>query len=266
MTACHFLRLPGELRNRIYELALLEPNGIPLTIDDHTITSSRRTRPSNDDFNFAAKSYAYSRTLLLGLPHTCRRIRAETLKIYYSINELVLYFEGVQVLGYRGDVWNGENQGNQLMKWCKMIGVDKAKEIRKLRLDFGAIEGSGQGDLCLELANSFTTSAKKMLHLELKLAFEIDFGRSYAKIGAPKSTIKVELGDLEAGKEEVRGAARLACEQIKTMNKVLFSLWMCVNGEELVLLSFLGKIPAKVESHLPKAAGDTIKDSKDDKQ
>lgn len=62
---CHLLKLPGEMRNRIYEYALISPNKIQVTPTGYNINS--------------------------GLLGTCKEIRAEAHGIFYADNTFGLH-------------------------------------------------------------------------------------------------------------------------------------------------------------------------------
>ncbi|KAI9723734.1 MAG: hypothetical protein M1812_001034 [Candelaria pacifica] len=78
-----FLKLPGELRNRIYELTLVKDTPIELFSDTIDISPSTRAQK---DLVFVRKNLA------AGLLRTCRQIYKETVRIFYGDN--TFYFTG----------------------------------------------------------------------------------------------------------------------------------------------------------------------------
>ncbi|KAK5117733.1 hypothetical protein LTR85_008708 [Meristemomyces frigidus] len=67
-------RLPAELRNRIYELALFIPGGIRLDLGDEYPSMARELQEQQ----------------LLALTQTCRQLRAESRQIFYAGNVFVV--------------------------------------------------------------------------------------------------------------------------------------------------------------------------------
>ncbi|KAK3650691.1 hypothetical protein LTR56_006096 [Elasticomyces elasticus] len=68
-------KMPGELRNRVAELVLYEPDGVDITIADGHATC--RNPPS--------------------LPSVCRQLRTETAKMYFAINEFTIFTECLDI-------------------------------------------------------------------------------------------------------------------------------------------------------------------------
>ncbi|KAK4963318.1 hypothetical protein LTR10_000946 [Elasticomyces elasticus] len=67
--------IPAELRNRIAELALYEPDGVEIKIASGRSTC--RNPPS--------------------LPSVCRQLREETYKMYFAVNEFTIYTDCLEI-------------------------------------------------------------------------------------------------------------------------------------------------------------------------
>lgn len=80
---CHLLKLPAELRNYIYELAIVQPSGI-------VIGPWRKLPPSKEPQKQPA------------LTRTCRQVRSEALPIFYGKNVLELEIASITLRSYEG--------------------------------------------------------------------------------------------------------------------------------------------------------------------
>lgn len=121
-------RLPAELRNEIYELALTEPYGIVLDVNNHP----------------AAAKYVYPKTIdtktilrcprpAISLLSTCKQIRDEARSIYFSVNKLVLFF------CYRTATDRAYEWITHLTKWMEAVGPAQAAQLRRVEFDVGLV-------------------------------------------------------------------------------------------------------------------------------
>lgn len=98
--ACHFLRLSAELRNIIYDLALIKDDPINLWSgsEDVDIVAARRARQSTgshvrtsyrggDPVPVAAEILAMRQGLAVNLLRTCKKINAEATPMFYGGND-----------------------------------------------------------------------------------------------------------------------------------------------------------------------------------
>lgn len=121
-------RLPAELRNHVYELALLEHNEHSRTID----LESWAGKP----FHFSAlgDEEFLEPLRITGLPQACRQIRRESLRIYYSINRFYFETEYLKSLDKDSIV-------EKLQEFARRIGPRQAKEIRDVTINLGTVKG-----------------------------------------------------------------------------------------------------------------------------
>lgn len=109
--SCPFLDLPGEIRNEIYSLAMLEGCTISLElIDKDTFRHSYRNKNKVEQAECPAR-----RAVVLAL--TCKQIHQESLSLFYGNNKFKL-----------------ENFG-ELKAFIKAIGEGNARAIRYVAVD-----------------------------------------------------------------------------------------------------------------------------------
>ncbi|KAK3645658.1 hypothetical protein LTR56_003741 [Elasticomyces elasticus] len=112
-----FLRLPPEIRNRIYELCI--PSGY-----EHSLPSSVRCR-----------SWHHQQTDEPAVSKTCREVRCETLPIYYNCNTfnfhaLLHNFNGLLAHCERIRVWNVKKIAHISVHICEMEIANRTLTIR----------------------------------------------------------------------------------------------------------------------------------------
>lgn len=123
-------RLPGELRNKIYELVLFEPDGIVIchaSVHDHTLTRAS-LKPNGTKLPHA---------LLAGLPCVCKEIRNETSGIYFTINTKFTY-----LTYHYTQIKDVAQWFAPLIRWIYTIGVPQFASFRDVTLDLGTVSRS----------------------------------------------------------------------------------------------------------------------------
>lgn len=132
MDASPMNKLPGELRNRIYELVADSPQGLHF-----------RKHNKDESFSWCENDVSARKPDLadvMALSRTCKQIRQEALSIFYSINTFIFYprfwtfgfkMTRAQTRSYCTDL-------GVLRQWLKGIGRVNASCIKTLVLDLGA--------------------------------------------------------------------------------------------------------------------------------
>ncbi|KAF1840336.1 uncharacterized protein K460DRAFT_437402 [Cucurbitaria berberidis CBS 394.84] len=80
--SCYFFRLPGELRNRVYQFSLSEPEGLRYHQNSDSVGFYRRTETSKNDSHDSEANQ---------LKYVCRRLNQETRGLGIRYN--MLYFD-----------------------------------------------------------------------------------------------------------------------------------------------------------------------------
>ncbi|KAK3654049.1 hypothetical protein LTR56_003485 [Elasticomyces elasticus] len=116
-----FMRLPPEIRNRVYELCIPSGNEYPLPSPVRCYTRH------------------YSRSYEPAISKTCREVRCETLPIYYNCNTFNFHalrynFDGLRAHCERIRVWNVKKVAQINLHICEM-------EIAKCRFTIRCAEG-----------------------------------------------------------------------------------------------------------------------------
>lgn len=113
-------KLRAELRNRIYELALLQPDGVVLRTYAHGVRS--RNAP-------------------IALTTVCRQIRAETDSMFYSINNFVVETEILQTMGpyrsSRSPAVAARRLPQHTLDWLWKLGTNRTSHLKAVTLDLG---------------------------------------------------------------------------------------------------------------------------------
>lgn len=126
MEASLFGRLSGELRNLIYEWALLERHDEPQIIDlEKCPDETFRFTPSND---------VSASLSIFGLPQTCKQIRRESLRLYYSLNRFHFETEYLKTQDKDGII-------EALQDFVHKIGPGQAREMRDVTINLGTVKG-----------------------------------------------------------------------------------------------------------------------------
>lgn len=134
MDAAPLQKLPAELRNRIYELALYCPRGIVLDPD--------RYRPAfwengkllyRNDYDDPASTH-----FTLALPATCRQLRADTHMMFYAINKFTISTKCSTRIHSFGFGPPGSNlKLSNLKKWLAVIGAVALSHLTHVCIDLG---------------------------------------------------------------------------------------------------------------------------------
>lgn len=119
MEASLFAKLPGEIRNHIYELALYQPSGITA-------------------FTTAPRPHLFKPTdtgSILALTQTCKAIREESSTIFYEANKFIL------ITKYLGEQYDGgENRSASntgLCVWLDLLGKQNTNALSHVEIDIG---------------------------------------------------------------------------------------------------------------------------------
>jgi hypothetical protein len=115
-------KLPGELRNRIYELALFQPGGITVFVSALRPHLFKPTDTSN----------------ILALTEICKDIRHESSPIVYETNKfsLISKYLGEQ---YSGDIRTARNTQWEtgLCVWLHQLGKRNVNALSHVEIDIG---------------------------------------------------------------------------------------------------------------------------------
>jgi hypothetical protein len=122
MEASLFNKLPGELRNRIYELALLQFDGVTVFVPGIRPHLFRPTETKN----------------ILALTETCKEMHNEASPVFYRVNKFVLISK---YLGerYSGDIQNARNSQwkRGLCDWLALLGSRNTAALTHVEVDIG---------------------------------------------------------------------------------------------------------------------------------
>lgn len=136
-------KLPGELRNRIYELALYHPNGVRLRED----STDRYTR--HHELAIFGILHKLGHRHVLALAQTCRVVRMECQLLFFQLNDfhvssslwdgpdfdlpgdpgMASVIEAPHPFSYHRDAWNS---------WLTQIGPCNAASLDRMVVDLGS--------------------------------------------------------------------------------------------------------------------------------
>lgn len=115
-------KLPGELRNRIYELALFQCGGVTVFVSGTRPHLFLPTETKN----------------ILGLTETCKYMRYEASPVFCQVNQFVLISK---YLGerYTGDIHTTRNTQWErgLAEWLRNLGERNVKALSHVEVDIG---------------------------------------------------------------------------------------------------------------------------------
>ena len=182
-----FALLPGEIRNSIYEMVLEQPNGIPV------YTGKEAIAPRGDGKDLERLVPAIS-----GLPSTSRAIRAETMKLYFSLNPLVVY------CAREGGLERAILQTiRELAQWCQIVGRQHTSELRKVVFDLRY-----QGwmiNMGLSVLQQYAPKLRQFFHPSVQ--FEVKCRAPYWDITGLSLPVAIVLGDRTASLERLNVVA-----------------------------------------------------------
>ncbi|KAK5122087.1 hypothetical protein LTR85_004333 [Meristemomyces frigidus] len=119
MEASPLRRLPAELRNRIYELALYERKGITLFAGNEVETLHATA------------------AVPLALTVTCQEIRRETLSMFYAINKFGVVTNFFMYHRLHDTDRYTKARFAQIVKWLEYIGAANTKHLTHLCVKLG---------------------------------------------------------------------------------------------------------------------------------
>lgn len=139
MDASPFGKLSGELRNQIYEYALQEgynedPEAQTINLEQGWFDCPfHRSKVMNS----ARTGYVYPLEPLrfTGLPLSCKSIRKESLRLYYSLNRFTFETEYMKSR-------HQDRIVERLVEWTERIGCEQAREIRDVTISLAALKGA----------------------------------------------------------------------------------------------------------------------------
>lgn len=123
METSPLFKLPGEIRNRIYELALYQPSGLTIRI----LTGEPRLLNLDNAANPIA------------LAATCRQLHRECTSLTYFLNKFTL------IAAPKGQRYDLEIWQKGLHAWLRQIGDANRRLLKDIEIDIGT---SFMYDLC----------------------------------------------------------------------------------------------------------------------
>ncbi|KAK5699024.1 hypothetical protein LTR97_006673 [Elasticomyces elasticus] len=136
MESSPLTKLPAAVRNHIYALALHEPKGINI-------------RPHGLD--------AQENNHLLALTAVCREIRAETQRMFYSVNEFTFlsnYLRGFYMEDFEpGPQYENTILGNSgIVDWFSEIGQENLAQAAQVTVELGKLMATFDDELEIDFA------------------------------------------------------------------------------------------------------------------
>ncbi|KAK4554393.1 hypothetical protein LTR86_008601 [Recurvomyces mirabilis] len=209
-------RLPAELRSQIYELALTVAQPIEIKLQHDTKTVKAAGVP-------------------LALTSTCRSIRKETLKLFYSINKFVLRTNYLYLLCHGHDDHTDASMA-PFFEWIDIIGSDKLELMRDLTLDLDCTEihGLEGAKTCASFREHWSTATKAPWGpcnlqgpiLRHRQPCRIKFGVCMGLHDGSRPTVDTPVDNEDFNVEFMLGSARALTEKSlrSTEDKILAEL------------------------------------------
>ncbi|USW56228.1 hypothetical protein Slin15195_G095470 [Septoria linicola] len=133
---CPLFRLPGELRNRIYRLCLVEPNG--LTVDIRRKPPTGRVKDYHNTDHEDVHAFADSKQWLVVPPKeppllgVCKLIRSEAFAVFYGENLF-----SIPLAPQRHSILFDSDVTSRLLRYfAKALGPAQVKALGSLRIGF----------------------------------------------------------------------------------------------------------------------------------
>ncbi|KAK4631153.1 hypothetical protein CLAFUW4_02963 [Fulvia fulva] len=116
----HIFRIPAELRNQIWELALVKPNGVDFSCDGHQakLTSSQHDHP-------------------MAIVQTCRQARNEGMGLFYSRNTFTIKTSAFVTEGPERKFYGAERWAEHLWQWVRTVSRLNIKHLKHIIIHCG---------------------------------------------------------------------------------------------------------------------------------
>lgn len=202
MEASPLMKLPGELRNRIYELALFQASDITVFVSGVRPHLFHPTETQN----------------ILSLMETCKDMRAEASPIFYQVNKFVLI---AKYLGerYTGDIKNPRNTQWErgLNDWLDQLGPRNVKALSHIEVDIGTSFLYNYIPSSESIWRSVATvprhfNKKTLVSLKTELDWTYESRRAFA-ISIPLNNLALAWSAVDEALEQQRKELLPWCEQ-----------------------------------------------------
>jgi len=209
-------RLPGELRTQIYELVLALSHPIEITVHHESSTAQASGAP-------------------LALTSTCRTIREQTLKLFYSTNNFILRTKCLYLLHRGHDDYNNA-WISPLFEWIHSIGSDKLEPMGDLTLDMDCteildLEGDSLGESFRECWSTATRAPHGLCSLQgpvlrYRQPCKIKLSVNWGLHDDPRPTVDAPVDEKDFKVEFMLGSTRATTETSleSTEDKILEQL------------------------------------------
>ena len=154
------LRLPAELRNRIYELILYRPDGFKIAPAPH----GWMTRLQNSSFSLL-RSFRHPLALAL----CCRQLRHECTGLFFDLNTIVFQ---IGITGSRG-----EHVGLYSFEYQKLVQLLEFRLRQVIVYPCRALHTSEQASVVRE-RHVVARSTKQLLRAGVEVSVKLDFSTS----------------------------------------------------------------------------------------
>jgi hypothetical protein len=163
-------KLPGELRNNIYELVALKPNtAMRLCI------SANAAHAHTDDSDLAQTA--------LALAATCEEIRVEVLPLFYGANTFTFTLPGLLIKGTKTRLTRDLITVSRILRWFQDMGERSASLLRTVVVDLDRWSlwheiGMQQGPHGAEIVNHVMGELERAFELsgaKLELRVKVDW-------------------------------------------------------------------------------------------
>jgi len=205
MDSSPFSKVPREIRDHIYELALAHEETILAYLREDDLLrlhhSALKQSEASADFNKPRKAAA---TTLAGLPTTCRQLRTEAAPLFFSGNT----FRIIALSSFHNDEYAVKGESLQAKTISEQLGQKYMAHIKDMTIEQGRfyIEDL-DGETMVKLGHTLG-GLKRCLHhnaiLRLEATFDyLDFSTVPEFDGAMTATVCIPVGDLKGAGEEL---------------------------------------------------------------
>lgn len=179
-----FGKLSGELRNRIYEFALKDENAEAKSVDLEQgwfDCPFHRSKVMNSTRTGLVEPLEPLR--LVGIPLTCKAMRYESLRLYYSLNRFTFETEYLKSK-------HKDRIIERLVEWAHRIGLEQAREIKDVTIGLASLKGTSM-PLLIDWEHMRTVRSLFHPHSSVKIRFHLDGnGMATFELGSKASVLE----------------------------------------------------------------------------
>ncbi|KAK4546425.1 hypothetical protein LTR36_002102 [Oleoguttula mirabilis] len=198
MEASPLNKLPREIRDHIYELALTQSAPIEVHLCYTSLTHLAMATPRASNMKVETKEAVIA---FAGLPTVCRQLRHEARSVFFASN-------GFRFVPIGDDEGDSEIEWMKLQRWLSFLGVRNIKHIKSCTLKLGRYYIEDLSQSTSQSVGRSLALMKRYLHptvvFTVELTFDwLDFDGVLDIDGPITAGLRIPVGDARGASQEL---------------------------------------------------------------